>query len=214
MRRCGGKLFLLFLLLKPAALRAELDEAFEKLKACHVEDLAAIRIPLKKLFAHRLETLEKDYLAAGRYEDVLAGRAIVRAFRESVGEEVWEAPLTLSFFPEEAELVAVRLENGFLSGWQAEGAAANWKMPGLPPGGYEVWLEHTPVKSGVEMRLSEAHYFIQKGLTEGKGDDGYQRSLLGNLKVTQGSGRLTLSLGAGAPSALKVRALTLISHAP
>lgn len=91
-----------------------------------------------------------------------------------------------------AVLNGVKRESGELSGWNIPGANASWKLPGIPSGGYEVFIRYrcSPLEGGV-LEVNESRFSITSQIeTTLKGP---QQKKLGTLKITSGDGPITLT---------------------
>lgn len=162
--------------------------------------------PLKK---HLLDLtgLEKQQADARDYQGAIRIRderrrvedELERLDKELLLLQTREQSLKASLLPdriplpiEKAELDGVKLTGGALTGWSRTGAAARWKLPSLPPGGYEVILRYRcGALDGGVLQVQESHYSLKSQLdTTLKGP---QEKNLGTLKITDGSGTLTLS---------------------
>jgi hypothetical protein len=93
---------------------------------------------------------------------------------------------------DKAELSGVQFSNGALSGWNRPGASAKWKLPGLPPGGYEVVLRYRcGALDGGVIQVQEAKFGLKNQVDTTLA--GPQEKNLGTLKITDGSGPLSLA---------------------
>jgi len=162
--------------------------------------------PLKKHLLD-LSELEKKRAEARDY----AGAISVRNERRQVEDELErldkellllqtrEQSLKASALPDritlaldQAKLTNVRREGGELTGWSKPGASAVWKLPALPPGGYEIYIRHRcgALDGGVlEVKETKFHLSSQIDTTS----KGPQEKNLGTLKITDGNGALTLT---------------------
>ncbi|MFN0075674.1 MAG: hypothetical protein ACKVY0_04285, partial [Prosthecobacter sp.] len=93
---------------------------------------------------------------------------------------------------ESATLSELRREGGAITGWSKLGAAATWKLPALPAGGYEVMLRYRcGAAEGGTLLLKEARFSLTTNIeTTLKGPE--ERNA-GTLKISDGSGTLTLA---------------------
>jgi hypothetical protein len=168
-----------------------------------------IEVSLAPMKKHLLEltALEKQRAEARDYTGAIAVREerrrvegeLERLDKELLLLQMREQSIKASQLPdrvtlplEQAELSGVRLEGGLLTGWNKIGASAKWKLPALPPGGYEVILHYRsgPLDGG-EILIEESRFKLKGQIdTTLKGP---QEKNLGTLKVTDGSGSLTLS---------------------
>jgi hypothetical protein len=168
-----------------------------------------IEVSLAPMKKHLLELsgLEKQRADARDY----AGAIAIREQRRKVEDELErldkellllqtrEQSLKASLLPdrvplplEQAVLSGVRMEGGTITGWSRPGASAKWKLPALPPGGYEIILRYRcGALDGGELQVQESRYSLRGQIdTTLKGP---QEKNLGTLKITDGSGPLTLS---------------------
>jgi hypothetical protein len=168
-----------------------------------------IEVSLSPMKKHLLELtdLEKRRSEARDYAGAIAVREerrkleseLERLDKELLLLQTREQSLKASLLPDrillpldQAELSGVRLEGGTLTGWSRPGASAKWTLPGLPLGGYEVILRYRcGALDGGVLRVEESHYHLKSQIdTTLKGP---QERNLGTLKITDGSGALTLS---------------------
>lgn len=170
--------------------------------------LAASLNPLKNSLS-RLDELARTRARARDYEGALAARAerqkmeteLERIAKELLLLEAREKLLKTALLPDrlllplaEARLDGVRwdAEKQRLTQWERPGASAEWKLPGLPPGGYEVLITYqcNPIEGGT-LLISEKTFTLT-----GEMDTtlrGPEVKNLGTLKITDGSGTLRLS---------------------
>ncbi len=154
-----------------------------------------------------LGTLEKQFAAERDYDDAITARderkrlqnELARLDKELLLLQTREQTLKTSLLPDRikfpldaAALSDLRLEGGAITGWSKVGAAATWKLPALPPGGYEVMLRYRcGATEGGKLLIKEAHFTLTTSIeTTLKGPE--ERSA-GTLKISDGSGTLTLS---------------------
>jgi hypothetical protein len=124
-----------------------------------------------------LERLDKELLLLQTREQSLKASAL---------------PERISLPLEQAQLNDVRREGGELTGWSKPGSSASWKLPALPPGGYEIYIRHRcGALDGGLLQVKEAKFHLSSQIdTTSKGP--LEKSL-GTLKITDGSGTLTLT---------------------
>jgi len=93
---------------------------------------------------------------------------------------------------EAAVLKDVRREGGALTGWARPGASAEWKLPPLPPGGYEVVLRYRcgPLEGG-SITAREARFSLTGPVETTL--RGPEERTLGTLKLSEGASSLTLT---------------------
>lgn len=176
--------------------------------------------PLKKHLS-RLILLEKSRAEARDYSGAIEARdlrkrlemELERLDKELLLLQTREQSLYASMLPDrirlpldEASLSGVKKEGGTLTGWSKAGSSATWTLEKLPPGGYEVILRYrcSPVEGG-SLLVKEARFTLQADVqTTLKGP---QERNLGTLKITDGSGPLTLT----ARTVLKDNLMNLLS---
>jgi len=154
-----------------------------------------------------LGTLEKQFATDRDYDDAITARderkrlqnELARLDKELLLLQTREQALKSSLLPDRiklpldaAALSDLRLEGGAITGWSKVGAAATWKLPGLPPGGYEVMLRYRcGAAEGGKLLIKESRYTLTTNIeTTLKGPE--ERSA-GTLKISDGAGALTLS---------------------
>ena len=162
--------------------------------------------PLKKHLTE-LALLEKQHADARDYGGAIEARDLRRRVEDELERldkellllQTRELSLKASLLPdriplrlEAAELRGVAREGGSLTRWSKPGASATWKLSGLPPGGYEVILRYRcgPLEGG-SVLVQEAKFTLSGDMeTTLKGPE---EKNLGTLKITDGSGPLTIS---------------------
>ncbi|MES2594107.1 MAG: hypothetical protein V4662_02170 [Verrucomicrobiota bacterium] len=124
-----------------------------------------------------LERLDKELLLLQTREQSLKASAL---------------PDRISLSLEQAQLADVRREGGELTGWSRPGSSASWKLPALPPGGYEIYIKHRcGALDGGLLEVKETKFHLTSQIdTTSKGP---QEKNLGTLKITDGTGTLTLT---------------------
>lgn len=136
----------------------------------------AARVERTKL-QHELERLDKELLLLQSRE--LSMKAAV------LGEKI-----TLPI--DAAVLRGVKREGGALTGWSSPGASAEWRLPALPPGGYEIVLRYRcgPLEGG-SITAKEARFTLTAPIeTTLKGPE--ERNI-GTLKLSEGATTFTLT---------------------
>jgi hypothetical protein len=155
----------------------ELD-AIEKQKASarDYDGAIAVRTERRRLEGE-LERLDKQLLLIQTREQSLRSAAL---------------PDRISLPLEQAVLNGVRREGGEITGWSRTGTGAAWKLPALPPGGYEVVIRYRcGALDGGVLDVREARFHLSSPIeTTLKGP---REKNLGTLKVTDGSGTISLS---------------------
>lgn len=154
-----------------------------------------------------LEKLEKQFAASREYDAAITARderkrlqnELARFDKELLLLQTREQALQSALLPDRIQLPLdsavlsdVRLEGGAITGWSRTGASATWKLPSLPPGGYEVMLRYRcGAAEGGTLLIKEARFTLTTAIeTTLKGP---QERSAGILKVSNGSGSLTLS---------------------
>lgn len=154
-----------------------------------------------------LATLERQFAEARDYDAAITARderkrlqnELARLDKELLLVQTREQALQTALLPdriklplESATLSELRLEGGALIGWSKVGAAATWKLPKLPPGGYEVLLRYRcGAAEGGTLLIKESRFTLTTNIeTTLKGPE--ERSA-GTLKIIDGSGTLTLA---------------------
>lgn len=162
--------------------------------------------PLKKQVIE-LDAIEKQRAAARDYDGAIAVRTerrrlegeLERLDKQLLLIQTREQSLRSAALPDriplpldQAELNGVRREGGEITGWSRIGTGAAWKLPALPPGGYEVVIRYRcGALDGGVLDVREARFHLSSPIeTTLKGP---QEKNLGTLKITDGSGTLTLS---------------------
>lgn len=183
--------------------KSQLKEGQAKLEG----DLIKVTLPVLKQQVAALAVMEKKALAARDYASAIRARdervkleaevtaqekmSLLLAARQS--GDAADAPERILFKPVDATLDGVRYDStaGVLTDWKGVGSSVTWKLPGLPPGGYEVVLRYTSgaVEGGTVM-VQEAFYTLTADLqTTLKGSTDHN---IGTLKIRDGSGVLRI----------------------
>jgi len=88
-------------------------------------------------------------------------------------------------------LKELRFEGGAITGWSKTGAAATWKLPSLPAGGYEVLLRYRcGAAEGGTLLVKETRYSLTATIESTL--KGPEERNAGTLKISDGSGTFTL----------------------
>lgn len=170
--------------------------------------LAASLNPLKAGIS-QLDELARARAAGRDYPGAIAARderrrlesELERIVKEMLVLETRELSLKTALLPERILLpldqarldgVAWDPERKCLTRWQRPGAQAEWTLPGLPPGGYEVLVTYqcNPLEGGTVL-VSEKTFTLT-----GEMDTtlrGPETKTLGTLKITDGAGPLRLT---------------------
>lgn len=202
-------LFLSLLLCVPLAGAPEdLREQFEALQNGHKAQTAAVKSSMDQLYWQHLDALQ---LQASQTGDYAAAQFYKEALKEA---EAADSNLTLTFYPEEAELsgsLKLSLDRDHaLSNWSTP-ASAQWNRFPIPAGGYAVTLVYSSNRSGVTARVQETKYHVEGELAPSK--EGTAQASLGNLRFGASAKELTLTLPQGAASGIIIHQLILESHA-
>lgn len=162
--------------------------------------------PLKK---HLLEltALEKKLAESGDYSTAINVREqrrrvegdLERMDKELLLMQTREQSLKAALLPdritlplEKAVLSGVQFSGGALTGWNRPGASAKWKLPSLPPGGYEVILRYRcGALDGGVVQVQETKFSLTNQIDTTL--TGPQEKNLGTIKITDGTGPLTLA---------------------
>lgn len=154
-----------------------------------------------------LTALEKQFADARDYDAAITARderkrlqnELSRLDKELLLLQTREQTAKVSVLPERiklpleaATLTGVRRESGAITGWSKVGASATWKLPALPPGGYEVMLRYRcGAAEGGTLLIKEARFTLSASIeTTLKGPE--ERNA-GTLKVSEGASTLTLA---------------------
>ncbi len=154
-----------------------------------------------------LAALEKQFVDARDYDAAITARderkrlqnELARLDKELLLLQTREISLKTSLLPdrvklplEAATLSDLLREGGAITGWSKIGASATWKLPALPPGGYDVMLRYRcGAAEGGQLLIKEARFTLTTNIeTTLKGPE--ERSA-GTLKISDGSGTLTLA---------------------
>ncbi len=185
-------------------MKADASSELTALRAKLELNLAKGTLPTLKEYATELGTLEKQAVAARDYDTAAAVKAErQRVTTEAAAQEklalLLESRQTaaesrpaagkIALKIAEATLDGVTLDaaTGTLSGWASPGASASWKLPNLPPGGYEVVLRYSsgPLEGG-SVIVQEAFYTLSANI--GTTLKGFEELNIGTLKIRDGAG--------------------------
>ena len=194
---------------------ADMSMSFKSLQERLERRTEAIQQSMNRLYLERLKGLERQAAKNGDYEAAKVYHEEAAHCAQTLGDEAWQ-PLTVTFYPEEADLSeGLRLEMKdvpCLAGWTTE-SKASWKRLTLPQGGYAVTIVYSGNQSPVMATLSEAHYHVSRELP--LASSGLARASLGNLRLAEDTSTLTLSLTLSSPAPdLVIHDIILVSHAP
>lgn len=178
------------------------------LRTTHEISLLRASAPSLRQYASELAALEKRCATSRDYKGAIAARnerqtiekEIARIEKEDLllrtREQSFRSamlPDQIVLMPEQATLSGVEREpgNGALTRWKKAGSSATWKLPDLPPGGYEVLVRYScDALEGGSLVIGEQTFSLTgtadttlKGPTEKN---------FGTLKITNGSGSLTI----------------------
>ena len=215
------------MLILPPALTSGAQDAAPDLRALKTQlrrELLTAALPEHRAHREELLTLEKKYAAAQDY----AGAIKARDERLRIDQEIslmekeltalaqrpgpgvaLRAPERIELNVTDATLAGVQMDaaDKSLTGWASAGASVTWKLPNLPPGGYEVTLNHQGGEATAT--LKESFYSLSSGLKPASGKAVAQS--LGTLRVRDGTGTLTLTMSPPEKCAsLRVYSLVLV----
>lgn len=174
----------------------------------HRRLLTASLNPLKTAISQldelaRSRARERDYpgAIAARNERRRLEAELERIVKEMLVLETREQGLKTDLLPDRVFLpldqarlegVVWDAEKKRLTRWQRPGAAAEWSLPSLPPGGYEVLVTYqcNPLEGGTVLVAEKTFTLTGEMDTTLRGPE---TKSLGTLKITDGSGTLRLS---------------------
>ncbi|MDB6003459.1 MAG: hypothetical protein JWR15_446 [Prosthecobacter sp.] len=176
------------------------------LRLSYERDLIEASLAPVKEQIRTLGTLEKQFAADRDYDDAITARderkrlqnELARLDKELLLLQSRELALKTSLLPDRikltldtATLTDLRHEGGAITGWSKVGATASWKLPALPPGGYEVMLRYRcGAAEGGTLLIKETRFTLTTSIeTTIKGPE--ERNA-GTIKLSGGSGTLTL----------------------
>lgn len=177
------------------------------LRLGYERDLVAASLKPVKDQITVLAELEKQSVAARDYDAAIIARderkrlqnELSRLDKELLLLQTREQSLKTTMLPERiklplesATLQGPRREGGAITGWSQAGASAVWILPKLPPGGYEVMLRYRcGAAEGGTLLIKESRFTLQTRIeTTLKGPE---ERMAGTLKISNGSGPLTLT---------------------
>lgn len=174
----------------------------------HRQLLEASLNPLKSAIS-KLDELALAYARSRNYEAAISARverdqvvtALDRIAKELLLLETKKQVLEATLLPdhiiltlESARLEGVQLDaaNKVLTRWERPGAYAEWTLPRIPPGGYEIVLTYqcSPLEGGT-MVINERTFALSAEMDTTL--RGPEVKNLGTLKITEGSGSLRLT---------------------
>ncbi len=221
--------FIALLLLGGSSLRSADENVpdLRTLKAQLRRELLTAALPEQKAYRDALQALEKKHAESQDFASALKAReerikieteiaAAEKEIASLAGRASGSAPLPkgrIEMKTGEAALTGVRLdpEKNALAGWEAPGASSEWKLPNLPPGGYEVFMAH--LGGPISILLKEGFYTLAGELKPAAGGKPVEQSL-GTLRIRDGAGPLTLTVtSAQNASDLRVYSLWLVPSA-
>jgi hypothetical protein len=177
------------------------------LRLSYERDLIGASLAPVKEQITTLATLEKQFAGERDYDAAITARDERKRLQDELARldkvllllQTREQALRTSLLPDRiklsldvAALSGLRHEGGAITGWSKVGVSATWKLPALPPGGYEVMLRYRcGAAEGGKLMIKEARYTLTSSIeTTLKGP--VERSA-GILKISNGSGTLTLA---------------------
>jgi len=198
------------------------------LKSLRIEyrrSLLTALLPEKKTDHEQLLALEHALAAKGDYAGAIRARDARRAIGQEITAMEHEIPALAAqaqamrtgslpdrfVFPaKEAVTQALTLDakTGALMGWDGAKSSAQWKLPDIPPGGYEVLINYCCAES-LEVTLKEAFYHLTGALPPTPAAKPQELNL-GTLRVKDGQTNLRLELAkAGNSAELRILSVTL-----
>lgn len=199
-------------LLWGGALRAAADEGeetdLELMRLQFARSMIVKSLGPLKAHMEELWKLERAFAERRDYEGALVAQAerrrleaqLEREDKELLLLETREQSLRASLLPDvielplaEAKLDGLRRPEGggLIDGWSRPGAAAEWVLPELPAGGYEVFLKYRcGTLEGGSMSVEETKFTLEARIETTM--SGPERRFLGTLKVTDGAGPFRL----------------------
>ncbi|MDF1788271.1 MAG: hypothetical protein P1U82_20575 [Verrucomicrobiales bacterium] len=187
-----------------------LRKQFLALQERHLAQDEEVTRSMEKLYAARLRSLKLNAVRDRQYE--------AAQFYQTELKNTASAPLTLTFYAEEAETTgelrtSMRTGERVLDGWTSK-AKATWNKLTLPRGGYEVKLVYSGNgTNAVSASMHEAKYHVTGALLPTNKER--STASLGNLRLAQDTNSLSLTLGNGvATSGIRIHQVILVSHAP
>lgn len=168
------------------------------------KSLAPLKVRIEELSEkEKVLAVERDYAGAMRVREErrrLEGQ-LDREDKELLLLEAREQSLRAELLPDviELPLADARLEGvhrpaggGLIDGWSGTGSSAEWQLPNLPPGGYEVYLKYRcGALEGGTVVIQEARFSLSGRIeTTLKGPE---RRLIGTVKITDGTGTFRIS---------------------
>ncbi len=169
-----------------------------------VESLRPLKMRIEELTARAKELAElRDYAGAleVREERSRLEAQLDREDKELLLLEAREQSLRAELLPDVIELPLAEAElsgvtrpagGGLIDAWSRSGSSATWKLPDLPPGGYEVYLKYRcGALEGGTVLVKEARFTLTGRIeTTLKGPE---RRRVGTLKITDGAGTLEIA---------------------
>ncbi|MEZ0386343.1 MAG: hypothetical protein ACAI34_04690 [Verrucomicrobium sp.] len=188
------------------------------------QDLLTAMLPEKRKQMEELIALEKKLATTQNYAGALRARderlklekEISNIEKELPALRAQAASLLARSLPErielklsEAQITGLKLDSreGTLGGWQTPGASAAWKLPDLPPGGYEVVMRYSSDDGGIVLKES----FYSLAVPCGTATKAPAERSVGTLRIRDGNSSLTLTANPPEKSAtLRVYSLSLV----
>ncbi len=195
------------------------------LRASFRQELLSAVLPENRAYIGQLKELEgelataRDYRASIKVRDErLALEQDLTAFEQELPGLAARAagrtallPERILFRPQDATLSGLNLEKeGALTGWGSpQGGTATWKLPGIPAGGYEVFVTYTCANGGSAAFEVRESFYVLRGKAPAPAPDAMGKNL-GTLRIRDGTGTLTLaSDSVSQPAQLRVVAVEL-----
>jgi len=171
------------------------------------KSLLSSLLPEKKAYRDDLLTMERNLAARADYAGAIRVRDERRAIEQEITGMEHEIPalgtqlqtLRSGALPEKILLLAreatlrsaVVNSSNAIAGWTAERSQAQWTLPDLPQGGYEVVMTYTcATKGGAPVKFQESFYSLLATLPSTP--EKPQERLLGTLRLRNGKSSLRL----------------------
>jgi hypothetical protein len=193
----------------PTARTAAPPQELELARLDHQSQILAASLNPLKTTLSRLDELARTRAQARDYEGALTARTerqkmeaeLERIAKELLLLEARAQVLKTALLPDrillslkDAHLEGVRwdAEKQRLTQWERPGAFAEWSLPGLPGGGYEVLITYqcNPIEGGTLLIAEKTFTLTGEMDTTLRGPEVKN---LGTLKITDGSGSLRLT---------------------
>lgn len=166
-------------------------------------------LPQKKAYSDELEALEKKLATDADFNNAIKARnervqldQEIMALEQELSALTTQAqalhsaalPDRIILSPAEAQISGITLEpkDKSLSGWKPSHSLATWRVPALPPGGYEVYVTYScPAKGTATFTVRETRYTLEVKITDPAPKP--VEKLFGTLRVQANNTTLSLS---------------------